>query len=277
MPVPILGALTAGAGLLGGIGSLFGAANAGASARRQHKYNMQLAKYQAQANEEYLQQYLEWNSPQHQREMWAQAGMNPNLAYSQGQPGTMSSPLSYPDIKPADFQGANQAFTRSMSELAQLGNQTKLANSQVDVQKSIVRKNLTDVELKNVQKAVLEANPLLDQGAFNALVASYKSAASIKQSEARILETQEEFYNTGHRQPDGTWRKNGEQKMELELKMLEQKYNLGSSDQKIKAEVLKSKDFQNDVLEIQTKFLKDGSITPGHLLTFIQLLILKMM
>ena len=65
--------------------------------------------------------------------------------------------------------------------------------------------------------------------------------------------------------------------MGTELSILEQRFHLNSADQKIKAQVLLSKEFQNALLEVQKKFMTDGDISSGQILQFIQMVLLKMM
>ncbi|WNK13171.1 MAG: DNA pilot protein [Microvirus sp.] len=64
--------------------------------------NLELAKYQSEANQKFIDAQNAYNSPRMQQSRFAQAGLNPNLMYGQGTPGTQNSPNRYeaPTIQP---------------------------------------------------------------------------------------------------------------------------------------------------------------------------------
>lgn len=234
--------------------------------RKQAKENRKLAEFQASANEQYLDKQLEYNTPQNQMTRYQQAGLNPNLIYGQGSPGNQSAPLSYPDIKPADYQSA-------FANLAPVLNQTAMTASQTQAIDAKTRQTHVLTQLNKLQARVLERNPLLDSEGFKAIIDSLKSSAEIKASESSIIDTRSVAMN--RIQESGY--KVGEEMIFKELQLLEQRFNLGSADQAIKGEVLKSKDFQNAILEVQKKWMTNAEVTPQHILTFIQLLLMKLL
>lgn len=238
----------------------------------QKRANMKLAQFQATANEKYLQSQLQYNTPANQMARYQQAGLNPHLIYGQGSPGNQNAPLNYPDIKTTDMQSALASLVPAFSN-------AMMTQSQVQSIDAKTRQTYVLTALNKLQASVLARNPLLDAGAYNAIIDGLKSSAEIKAADASI-KTQTEEWWSGRKsfKVDGVEMHGpaGILKMETELKLLEQKYNLGTADQKIKAEVINSKGFQNDLLEIQTKWMKDGEITPQHILQFIQLLLLKL-
>lgn len=245
---------------------------------RQNKANRDLARHQASINEAYLKQQNEYNTPTNQMLRYQQAGLNPNLVYGQGSPGNQSVPLSAPQQEPSRYG----ALGSGLSSLAPIVNQSMLAQSQVQANDAKTRHTYTLNALSQLQQRVLERNPVLDAGAYNAIIDSLKSAAEIKAADATVKSGYADWFSGESGFYDSKTGKRfhgpaGPLKMELELKMLEQKYDLGSADQKIKAEVLQSKEFQNDLLEIQTKWMQDAEITPQHILQFIQLLLMKML
>lgn len=241
--------------------------------RQQAKQNQQLAQFQANANQQYLQQQLDWNSPANQMLRYQQAGMNPALAYGQGSPGNQSAPLSYPDIARTDYQSAAAALSPAIM-------QSVMMRSQVQAVDAKTRQTYVMTALNKLQEQVLQRNPLLDAGAYNAIIDSLKSAAEIKAADASMKTATSEWF-TGQKSfnVDGVPMHGpaGVLKMETELKLLEQRFNLGGLDQKIKAEVLQSKDFQNAILEVQKKWMTDAEVTPQHILQFIQLLLMKLL
>lgn len=242
----------------------------------QHKQsveNRQLAKEQASANEKYLAQQLEYNNPKNQMLRYQEAGLNPNLIYGQGNPGSQSSALTYPDIKATDYQSLP-------AQLAPLLNQTAMTVSQTAAIDAKTRQTVVMTALAKLQERVLERNPSLDAGAYNAIIDSLKSAAEIKAGEATLM-GQKVDWSTGNKSfningvpmhgPAGVL------KLETELRLLEQRFNLGSADQAIKAQVLQSKEFSNAIAEVQMKWMTDAEITPQHILQFIQLLLMKLL
>lgn len=243
------------------------------SSERQKRHNRKLAEYQNQANEELLEKQLEYNKPANQMLRYQEAGLNPNLVYGQGGPGNQSAPLSYPDTAPADMSiGIERAIP--------LVNQTALAQSQVQATDAKTRQTYVMTEVNKLQKRVLERNPLLDDAGFKAILDSLKSTAEIKASDAAVTGAKADWF-TGEKSfnVDGV-RMHGPAgviKMETELKNLIQQFDLGQADQKLKAEVLKSKEFQNAILNVQARWMTDAEVTPQHIMQFLQLLLLKIL
>lgn len=108
---PIGSAISGGFGLLGNY--------------LQYKYNTQLQEKQNQFNLDMWNLQNEYNSPQAQMKRYEEAGLNPALIYSQGNPGNATT---------APVQGVPSApeFSRDMRELAQAFNieglKTAIAN-----------------------------------------------------------------------------------------------------------------------------------------------------
>lgn len=245
----------------------------GLAARKQNKENRKFAEYQNLVNQQQLQSQLDYNTPKSQMARFQEAGLNPNLIYGQGNPGNQSAPLSYPDVKPADFQ---QVGAQSMPLL----NQSLMTQSQVQAIDAKTRHTYALTELTNLQSRVMEKNPLLDEAGFKAIIDSLKSAAEIKGSDATLKGIEAGFMKKSYRGDDGRGGyfqgSIGEMKLWKDLDLLDQKFNLGALDAKIKAEVVTSKEFQNTLLEIQKRWMADGEITPQHILQFIQLFLMKM-
>lgn len=254
-------------------GALIGAAIAGiasiissaVTSREQKKSNQQLAEFQASANEKYQLAQNKYNSPQAQMARFSDAGLNPHLIYGQGNPGNQSSPLSYPDIKPTDLSG----ISKSVSDLLPLINQSRLTDSQVQATDASTMQRTAQAEVSRVQAEVLKRNPLLNDTGFNAIIDGLKASAMLKsnQSKGQLISNLAAPHML-NAQYEKVWK---------EVQLLEQKYNLGTQDSAIKAEVLKSKEFQNSILEVQKNFMTDSEITPQHIWQFIQLLLMKIL
>lgn len=252
-------------------GGLFGMLGA----KKQHQRNLELARFQADANERYLQQQLEWDSPVNQMKRFEEAGLNPRLIYGSGTPGNQGQPLRYPDIKVADVQ-------RIAPEAIQLGNQTALAMSQVQAVNAKTVKDTVQAGLYRLQARVLERNPLLDEAGFKATIDGLISVADIKSSDAAMKRQDLKWRGTNlvdqKRSTERALEMSplGFQLMERQLNLLDQKFGLGTQDAKIKAQILQSKEFQNALLEVQKEWMTNAEITPQHIYQFIQLLLMKM-
>lgn len=238
-------------------------------AKKQHKRNLELAQFQADANERYLQQQLEWDSPVNQMKRYKEAGLNPHLVYGQGTPGNQGQPLRYPDIRPTDWQSiAPQAI--------QLGNQTALAMSQVQAVNAKTEKDTAQTQVAKIQAEVLRRNPLLDDAGFKATIDSLVGAAQSKSAQGDIDNRMASWLGTKETK-HGKYNSNMWHKLNLELELLNQKFDLGTQDAQVKANIVKSKEFQNAILEVQKKWLTDADITPQHIYQFIQMLLMKML
>lgn len=238
------------------------------SARRQAKENKKFAEYQNLVNSQMLDKQLEYNTPKNQMLRYQDAGLNPNLVYGQGSPGNQTAPQQSADFRPADWQ--------SIANIAPVLNQSMLTQSQVQANDATIRQKHVLTELNRLQARVLERNPSLNPEVYNAIMSSIKSSAEIKASEATKSGIEAGWMNM---EGIGRWQgmKLGEAKLFKELELLEQRFNLGTADQKIKAEVLQSKEFQNALSEIQVKWMKDAEITPQHILEFLRLFLLKLL
>lgn len=236
---------------------------------RQKRENRWLAKYQAQANDKYQTQQNEYNTPQSQMLRFQEAGLNPNLIYGQGNPGNQSSPQQYPETKTVDYSDMG------VSKALQLANQTGLMQSQIQAQNANTRRTGVMMEVNQLQAEVLKNNPLL-HGALEPIITSLKASAESKVANAGMDTLNSEWANMqGIGKYNGV--KLGEVRLFKELQLLEQKYDLGNADAKIKAQIIESQSFQNDLLEVQKNWMTDGEITPQHIYQFIQLFLMKML
>lgn len=238
------------------VGSLFGQ-------RKQNKENRSLAAYQADMNNRYMDKQLEYNSPSNQMQRFQAAGLNPNLVYGQGNPGNQSAPQQYPEI------GRTNYGDMGISQALQMYNSTAMNMSQVQAVNARTLQTGALEALNKLQAQVLSRNPLLTDTGFNAIIDGLKSTAEIKANESGISKIKL-FTDDASSQ----W---VVLQMQREVELLEQKYKLGDLDGKLKAEVLRSKGFQNDILEVQKRFMTESEITPQHILQFIQLLLMKLL
>lgn len=95
--------------IIGGAAALAGGIAGGLfnrnSQKNANKTNIQLAREQQQFEERMVQQQNEYNSPVNQMKRYAEAGLNPNLVYTQGNPGNQTSIPSYQraNVQPVQF------------------------------------------------------------------------------------------------------------------------------------------------------------------------------
>lgn len=95
--------------IIGGAAAIAGGIAGGLFNRKSqkdaNKTNIQLAREQQQFEQKMVQQQNEYNSPVNQMQRFAQAGLNPNLVYTQGNPGNQTSIPSYQraNVQPEQF------------------------------------------------------------------------------------------------------------------------------------------------------------------------------
>lgn len=191
-----------------------------------------------------------YNSPQAQMERLRAAGLNPNLMYGQGTVGNTSGSVAQmqtPRVEFPDVAGAAFGALKTVSQR---------------------QKNDADIRIKAAQEELVRANPYLSPGYVDDLVKNLDAVADLKAQERDfMLGTVKPGSN-----PD-SWRvmesSPGFRKMAAEVELLVQKFDLGTADKKLKAEVLQSKEFENAIKEVSIKFLKDGEITPAVVKEFI--------
>lgn len=250
------------AGVVAIVGSILANQSQKKNTERQIESNKGLAQFQADANEKYLAQQNEYNKPANQMARFQEAGLNPNLVYGQGSPGNQSQALSYPEIKPADYQSRTNA-----QDTIAMFNQNRLASSQVSAQNAQTMQRVAQTSVARLQAQVLAKNPALNDSGFKAMIDNLVASAQLKEQQVRgqkIANTQAAGMGPA-----------AIEKVYQETRLLEQKFNLGTQDSRIKAEIMKSKEFQNAILEVQKKFMTDGDITPQHIMQFIQLILMK--
>lgn len=227
MPFPFLAAATALAPIVGGL--------------IQGEHNKSLARFQNA-----------YNSPSAQMKRFRDAGLNPNLVYTQGSSGNMSP------ITPTNWQSAiGDAPARYTG--------SELAQTQADVGAQKIEESKTKQEVMKAQTDVLRANPNLDPEFLGHFVQAGIAQAKAKEQEANYLLSAN---------PDAAT--NGQQKIAAEIQALAQRTGLNAADLKLKAEIFKSQEFQNQLREIQVKWMRDAQITPQHILQGIMLLLGKL-
>lgn len=262
MPInPFVGAalIGGGANLLSGF---FGASS-------QSSTNMKMAKFQEAAQNRLIDKMNAYNTPAMQMARYKEAGLNPHLIYGQGSPGNQTSPGSAPEFRPPDIQGAYSNAGAIVGGMAQQVAQLRLIDSQTEATNARTRQTYALTQLNELQSEVMKRNPMLDDGAFKAVIDGLKSTAELKGEQAAQakIRTMVDEASQGHIVS----------KLYKEVELLDQRYRLTQLDESLRAEVLKSKQFQNAILEVQKRFLADGDVGPAQIYQFIQLLLMKLL
>lgn len=250
----------------------------GRNPRRQFKYNKKLATYQNKLNRRNQEWALEQNrrlleeqrvydSPAEQMARYKAGGLNPHLIY--GGAGGGSSPIqvgapntnvggvdaSYPTGNPAG------AFIESSQALAQTGlTEAKTLESAV---KS---------ELMGIQRAIAATNPMLDPSVYQRTIDVLMSTGELKLKEqSYLMQSTMKGNNVGEGNP------RYQQKINAEVEAMAQRLGLNTEDLNIKNQILKSKEYENALKDIQLKWMQDGEVTPQHIFQGLMLLLTKFM
>lgn len=246
--------------------------------KRQYKYNKKLAQLQNKMNRENAIWALEQNkallaeqraydSPEQQMARYRAAGLNPNLIYGQ----VAQSPG---DIRVGSLPGVNTgAIDASYPDVAGAFRESMLAQSQMGLTEAKTEESYAKQDVLNTQNEVLKANPYLRPQYVDSIVKNMESIATLKAQEADFMSSKS-TPDFRAEEAETRWQR-GYLKMQRELDALAQKYELGKQDQKVKAEIIENKKFQNDLAEIQRSWMKDGEITPEHIRQGIMMLLGK--
>lgn len=230
-----------------------------ANRKRQQRHNREMAQLQHGHNMELLKYQLDYNTPSAQMQRYKDAGLNPNLVYSQGSPGNMQSAPSYPNIQTTD---QSIELPNLLSMYQQIAN-AKLLETQADLNQIKGNESVQKQDLMRAQENLVLANPYLNKTYMEALVQSLESKASMLQTQNRtISEIMTVTTGEGTKEMPMLMVK-AEQEINALLqrnKILDLQSSNLETDNKIKAEVLKSKSFQNDMDAVFNGFLKNSQM-----------------
>lgn len=251
--------------------------------KRQYKYNKRMAQFQNElnrANAEWafnkeleLRKYqAEYDSPAAMMKRFKEAGLNPNLVYGHGTAagGSFEAP-SAPNVPGV---GTYQIDAASLGNIGTQFMQARLMSEQADLTQAKTDESTVKQDLIKAQEALVKANPYMRQEYVDSMVINLKSIAQLKEQEAQfMLSKTVPGFVPGE---DVRWER-GFLKMQTELSTLEKRFSLMSADQKIKAQIVESKEFQNALQEIQVKWMQDAEITPQHIYQGIFMLLQSLM
>lgn len=215
-----------------------------------------------QQNRELLREQLEYDSPAAQMARYKAAGLNPHLIYGQGTSGNQGAPLSF-----GGMPGVNMgSVDASYPDIA--GNFIRAAQAQAQLGLTEARTKESEIrqQVGTLQAEIAKTNPMLNPQVANSVSDAMMYVAQQKAQESRWMTQQTSDYNSL-----------AERKVMAEVAALEQKLGLNTADLKIRNRILESKEFENAIKEIQTKWLKDAEITPEHIRQGLMLILGKML
>jgi len=192
--VPLIGAAAIGAGasIAGGAIGALGQSSANKTnirlQREQNAWNERQAEKANQWNIEQWERENLYNSPMQQMQRLEQAGLNPNLMYSQGNPGSASSLKSEmpSSVAPARVNNSLQFLGNSLVPAISMYQDLQNKQAQLSVQQK--QANLLDQEI---------AGKALDNvfKGYNNTMAKERSEWLPHQSEANFLLTSKRYQN----------------------------------------------------------------------------------
>lgn len=262
--------------LLPMFGSLISAGTQLLGQKRQERHNRQIAQEQNQMNRDNMQwsfdknkqllaEQLAYDTPEAQMARYKQAGLNPHLIYGQGSSGTQGQPLSFGQAPGANIQPTD----KSIPDVAKSFIGNTMAMGQIGL--NLARENQANMntQAESMKLEIAKTNPMLKPGVANWVATSMEELAKLKTMESRSwmsTHTDETPSDSSHIQ----------NKVHNEVKALEQRLGLNNVDLSIRNRILESKEFENAIKEIQTKWLKDADITPEHIRQGLMMLLSKM-
>lgn len=236
---------------------------------RQAKHNKNLAEWQHNKNLELLKFQLDYNSPAAQMKRFEEAGLNPHLVYSQGTSGNMQSAPSAPSIQPTDMR----LPSLNMLQMAQQVEQIQLMQTQADLNKVKAGESTASAQLKAVQTQLVKANPYLNEGYMNSLISQMESKAKILHGEGTASKMLFQYTDVKGNEAMAI---PAIMKAEQQAQQLSNMYKLNTVDNKIKAEILQSKEFQNDLDKVWNDFLKQPNLDGDTINRMLIMLITKL-
>lgn len=246
--------------------------------RRQYKWAKKYANYANEMNRKNAEWQLEQNkailadqraydSPAQKMQRLKEAGLNPHLAYENV--GGMNSPM----INMSSLPAANYGHVdTSYSDIGSDFLNAEMAQTQMGLSNQKISESQTKQAVMEAQEDLIRANPQMRPAYVDAMVKQMEATAALKQQEKRWMHTKVSDSEKGYYGYE-----QGFIKMEKELDILFQKYKLGEADLKVRAQIIEGKDWENDLKEVQAKWMKEQDITPQHIYQGIIILLGKLM
>lgn len=268
-------------GGLGFIASMFGGAlntvNQINQPQRQYRWNrraMEDANALNRANQQWLLEQQKglrdearlYDSPEAQMARLKAAGLNPHLIYGSGSSAGGAFPIDAGQIAPARLDAPQAAMPDPVGNfLAASRGFAGLELTGAKTAESLMRAQSNEIQIE-----IAKTNPMLSPEVAKAVSKAMENAAELKSAQDWYIK------NSWIDQGDRTSRIYVA-KIENEIALTWQKLGLNTTDLAIKNKILESKEFENAIKEIQTRWLKDGDITPEHIRQGLMLILTKML
>ena len=231
---PVSGLLSQGLGIIG----------AKKRAKRQHKYNMELAKYSMEQNKNLWQFQFDketaYNDPKAQMDRLKSAGINPHLAYaSGGVDNTVSAPNMAPyTAEPANFQDVPDLDLGSI--LTQYQNHKRFNNEQKLAEANIAKAQ-ADAQFANTEAQKNSAIWEAEKGEYD----PYADVYPIKSDDGRILKS----YHQSERGTQRAFERDQARAQRASTRL----------DLLIKNQIRRGKVSENEILEFKRKLYELGN------------------
>lgn len=244
-----------------------------ASPRRQYKFNQKLAQqqnamnrdnmeWQLEQNKKLLAEQLAYDSPEAQMQRYKAAGLNPHLIYGQGSSGNQGSPIQFGQAPNVNMGNVDA----SLPDIGGLVLRSLMSNSQIGLNEARTNESSMKQQLTAIQTEIAKTNPMLNPQVANSVSNAMEYVALQKYQESAWM-------TASWSNKENTY---AERKVVAEVQALEQRLGLNNADLKIRNKIFESKEFENAIKEIQTKWLKDAELTPEHIRQGLMMLLSKM-
>jgi len=185
-------------------------------------------------------------------------------------------PISAGSIAPSRLDAPSASYPDVAGGFLQAG-QT-MASTQLTEQK--IETEVQKTDLTQTAAAIAKTNPMLDKGVLNTVTNQIQATAELKAAQdGAWLNGQFEFERDGKKQKLAAY----EAKMSEEVlglfnknSLWKQGYELGKLDVQIKNAIFESKEFQNDLLELQRNWLKNADFHSGNIMEAAKMLLMFM-
>lgn len=254
MPFPFIAAAMGASALSNIVGQ--------AMQRRSQKRENQRIYEQTLRDQERIQaEQRQYDSPKSQMSRFIEAGLNPHLIYGGG---SSSAGSAFP-FEPARQQPVQEP--NYLEGLAPSFISAQMADAQIGLQEAKMSESAAKTQSLQIQNEISKTNPML-----NPSVAAMVSEAMLETARLKSLESQ-----TWTTLGDARGRALLEKKVTAQVEAMSQRLGLNTMDLKIKNAILESKEFENQIKEVQAKWLKDGDLSPEHIRQGLMLILSKMM
>lgn len=275
---PVGTLINAGTSILGGVLSSNAAEKNAQYAYESQKLanqgNMELAKYAYSQNLEQWNRQNAYNTPQAQMERYKEAGLNPNLIYSQGSNGNAASSPTYnpPTLQPASRNAVDygQVIGNSIGQF----NNLRLQQKEIELKDAQINNINSQASYNAVREALGGTQISLNnqlygfRGSYNPLSLNYLSQrinnevinANVLSQRAQNLAQEEQLLIANRRMLGLQYRKGS-----LEYKLAKQSYDDQLMQIRAQRVLTESRAFgeqlQNDVRKFHSDYVKNNGMT----------------